>query len=197
MEARPKNADASGRSVPSQCSTFGSATGHWSTTSIGMRLLGGDPRKLGQMLDLAQEDVSEVQDLRSVFRQQMREPMSQTVCCSGAQPARRIQSEVSEFSLAGLLSSSSPSLECLGACKDYAKACLQHPDRSLPQEIARVIYFACIAAALLRCRQRITKLEDGTLMESFRWCLEQDWCFDELSSLFEEAIGYLKVQATA
>jgi hypothetical protein len=197
MEARPKNADASGNAAAIHLSKFGVATGHWTATPLGRQLLGGSPQKLGQMMGLAQEDATEVQDLRSIFRQQLTEPMNQTVCCPTNQPVRTQQSEMSQFSLANLLSASSPSLDCLGACKDYAKACLQHPDRRLPQEIARVIYFACIAAALLRCRQRITKLEDGTLMEAFRWCLEQDWCLEELSALFQEAIGYLKVQATA
>lgn len=194
MEARPKNADASGKSVPNQCSPFGAASGHWTATSFGKRLLAGDPHKLARMLDLSQDDPPGTQDLRAAFRRQLTAPMKQTVCAVAGRGTGASGDEVSEFTLAALLCSPAPHLECLGACKDYAKACLQHPDPRFPQEIARVIYFACIAAALLRCHQRITRLEDNALLEAFKWCLGQDWCLEELSPLFHEGIDHLKAQ---
>ncbi len=43
-----------------------------------------------------------------------------------------------------------PPMELLTLTKDFAKANMDHPDSSLPNEVAAALYYTSIAAALVR-----------------------------------------------
>jgi hypothetical protein len=86
-----------------------------------------------------------------------------------------------------LFASATPPLELLQAVKDSAKSAAQHADSPLPDEVATLVYFAAIAAALVYCGQRISRLDDTGLQWGFEWSLRQDWVPEQLRSLYEQA----------
>ena len=92
-------------------------------------------------------------------------------------------------SFADLLRHQSPHLELLELVKDFAKANADHPENGLPKEIAAVLYYACIAAALLRLKARISKLSDADLRRGLRWAAEQPWLDEETKQLLARALA--------
>ena len=87
-------------------------------------------------------------------------------------------------SLGDLLQHPHPPLELLRFAKDFAKAHEQSPDDLLPPEMARMLYYAAIAAALARCERRITTLDDVQLRRAFDWALAQPWVDESTKELF-------------
>lgn len=74
-----------------------------------------------------------------------------------------------------LLAHPRPPVEWLEAVKNFAKALRAGGGAVLPEEIATVLYFAAIAAALARLGRRITSMDDASLRYSFDWALGQPW----------------------
>jgi hypothetical protein len=77
-----------------------------------------------------------------------------------------------------------PPLELLELIHRFAKNCRQNADGPVPQEIATVLYFASIVAALVRCGRRITALDDDALRRSVDWALQQPWLDADTRALF-------------
>ncbi len=100
-------------------------------------------------------------------------------------------------SIADLLSHPNPPVELLELTKDYAKASREHPESALPPEVATVLYFACIAAAFLRCGRRITELADEPIKRGMEWGTSIPWLDDGTRALFVEALRFLKAQKGA
>jgi len=94
-------------------------------------------------------------------------------------------------SFGDLLSHPNPPIELLKAAKDFAKFCRLSPHGAIPREIAAVLYFASLAAALVRCRCRITSLSDKTSAEGFRWVQTRPWVDAATRALTEEALHLL------
>jgi hypothetical protein len=94
-------------------------------------------------------------------------------------------------SFGDLLTHPNPPLELLTVTKDFAKACRLSPRSPVPSEVASVLYFACIAAGLVRCRSRMTRLSDVTLSEGFRWVLARRWLDVPTRDLTAEALKML------
>src|SRR5690606_9987848 len=68
-----------------------------------------------------------------------------------------------------------PSLEALEAVKEWASVQRASGSESLPGNAASAIYFGAIAAALLRCRKKITGLNGHALTSGLQWVVAQDW----------------------
>ena len=81
-----------------------------------------------------------------------------------------------------------PPIELLVLTKDYAKACLNHPNSLIPEEVATVLYCASIVVALLRWNRRITRLPDQNLRSDLTWLCGQSWIDDGMKSLLEEEL---------
>jgi hypothetical protein len=90
-------------------------------------------------------------------------------------------------SLNDLLQHPHPPLIALEIAKDFAKACGTNPQSDIPQQVATVLYYACIAAALVRCGQRLTRLTDADLEEGFTWALAQPWLTAPIQAILTEA----------
>jgi hypothetical protein len=90
-------------------------------------------------------------------------------------------------SFADLLHHPRPPLEMLRMTKRFAKAARHHPDSPLPPQVANVLYYASIAAALLRCGRRISELDDASLQKGLAWCTSRDWVDAPLRGLLREA----------
>ena len=89
---------------------------------------------------------------------------------------------------ADLLKHPHPPIELLSLTKQFAKRSRKHADSPLPPEIATILYLASIAAAIVRCRHRLTALDDASLRTKMAWAAEQVWVDDWLRSLIRIAI---------
>ena len=94
-------------------------------------------------------------------------------------------------SFGDLLHHDSPPLSLLTLAKDFAKRRLANPESPMPREIAGVLYFACIAAALVRHRRRITSLGDARLRKGLGWTADQPWVDADTRSMVLEGIKAL------
>ena len=88
----------------------------------------------------------------------------------------------------GPIAAPQPPLELLELVKDFAKANADHPENGLPKEIAAVLYYGCIAAALVRLKARISKLSDAELRRGLGWAVEQPWVDEETRQLLARAV---------
>ena len=97
-------------------------------------------------------------------------------------------------SFGDLLAHPHPPVELLKMTKDFAKACRLSPRGPLPREIASVLYFASIAAALVRCRLRITGLGNDDLEDGLRWVLARSWVDAPTRTLIKKSLQLLKTR---
>lgn len=81
------------------------------------------------------------------------------------------------------------SLPALKMVRHFAKNLITRDDRSYPDEVARVLYFAAIAAAQVHRSERITKLEPHPLREGYEWARSRSWISGELRDLFDQAVS--------
>jgi hypothetical protein len=84
-----------------------------------------------------------------------------------------------------------PPLELLTLTKEFAKANMDHPDSSLPKEVAAVLYYTSIAAALVRLDRRISQLGDTELGRALNWAKEQRWVDAQIQQLLAQALQKL------
>lgn len=94
-------------------------------------------------------------------------------------------------SFGDLLRHPQPPLELLGLVKEFAKANRHHPRSPLPAEVATVLYYAAIAAALVACGTRITRLSDARLCEGWHWVQAQPWIDPDTAGLCARAAAAL------
>jgi hypothetical protein len=87
-----------------------------------------------------------------------------------------------------------PPLELLTLTKDFAKANMDHPDSALPQEVAAALYYASIAAALVRLDKRISQLKDAELQRGLLWAKDQPWVDDPTRQLLAQAVNKISSQ---
>jgi len=135
-------------------------------------------------------------ELTAIFRHQMSAPI--VVDLGGFDPgtAARLKqlSEAQSLvlkSFADLFHHPSPPLELLELTKNFAKANLDHPESSLPGEIAQALYYTSIAAALVRLDKRISQLSDADLRRGLLWAKGQPWTDESTKSLLQSAIDKL------
>jgi hypothetical protein len=92
-----------------------------------------------------------------------------------------------------LLAHPCPPLELLRLTKEFAKAADQQEDRPLPVEVATMLYYAAIVAALVGCGERISRLSDDELRQGVAWALAQPFIAPQVRPLFERGRDYLAV----
>jgi hypothetical protein len=83
----------------------------------------------------------------------------------------------------------------LRRAKLFAKACKLDADGPLPEEVATVLYFALIAAALIRCNERISRLDDVALVAAMRWVLGKEWVEDSVHALMRDTLAVVESSA--
>lgn len=133
------------------------------------------------------------EELTAIFRHQMSAPI--LIDLGGYDPATATRLKTLSHAQSLLLKSFSdlfchpvPPLELLKLTKDFAKANMDHPESSIPQEIAAALYYASIAAALVRLGERISQLKDDELRRGLRWAGEQPWVDGQTRELLGEAL---------
>ena len=157
-----------------------------------------DPRELATLLDLAPDTDRLWGDgeLGAILRHQLTAPLQVDLINLERGLALKVRNLAESQGLVlksfgDLLAHPNPPVELLKITKDFAKACRLSPHSPLPREIAAVLYFASIAAALVRCRRRITGLGDAALADGLRWMLARPWLDAPLRSLAEDGLRLL------
>ncbi len=87
-----------------------------------------------------------------------------------------------------LLESQNPPMALLTAVKALAK---RRPKNVFPPEMALLLYYGSIAAAMVRCGQRISKLRDDDLRNGFSWAIKEQWVPETVCDLFRLALSKL------
>jgi len=161
-----------------------------------------DPARLADLLRVSDSSDPDwrPEELAGVLRHQLSVPLDVELGVRGelaAGPEERPPSPGAGrlTSFADLLAHPSPPVAVLVETKEFAKACCERPDAALPAEISAIMYYASIAAALVRCGQRITSLDDTALLTGLGWALEQEWLIADLRPLFEQASERLSGEA--
>jgi DNA-directed RNA polymerase specialized sigma24 family protein len=95
------------------------------------------------------------------------------------------------MSLGELLHHPRPLPELLQLVKNFAKDSRRDPESPLPPAVATVIYFASIAAALARCRERISQQDSASLRQGLQWCCDQAWVDETTRGLLQEGLRAL------
>ena len=161
-----------------------------------------DRKQLATLLDLSPdaERLWGDDELGAILRHQLSAPMQVDLINLERGLALKVRNlaeaqGLTLKSFGDLLAHPNPPVELLKITKDFAKACRLSPHSPMPQEIASVLYFTSIAAALVRCHRRITGLSNDALAEGFRWVLNRTWLDAPTRSLIEESLLFLNTQA--
>ena len=141
------------------------------------------------------------EELAAIFRHQLSAPVM--VDLGGFDPGAAVQLKIVTEAQGLLLKSFSelfdhptPPIELLVATKNFAKLNLDHPESYLPSEIAAALYYASIAAALVRLDERITQLPDADIQRGLLWVREQNWVDGKTRVLLDQALEKLSPAAT-
>lgn len=156
-----------------------------------------DPQKLANMLQAGKPGrLWRDDELGAVLRHQLSAPVNFDLEGMDKGESARLETlaqadQLLIRSFADLLFHPHPPVELLQMTKDFAKACSLHPDSPLPQEIAKLLYFAAIAAAMVKCDLRITALGPVELQASINWLCGRDWVDDRMKDLLRQASNRL------
>lgn len=137
-----------------------------------------DPSRLVPLLDGTPATVWTESDLTEMLRHQLTVPLDQELArLPHADPmaVARLISSGGVRSFGDLLHHPSPPLELLQLAKDFAKAADSDAHGPLPPPIATVLYFATIAAGLLRHGLSISGLHADALRTGLMWVCAQPW----------------------
>jgi hypothetical protein len=162
-------------------------------------ILSASAAKVAGIMDLGQTTtrVWRPDELAAVFRHQMAAPVS--VDLAGLSPKvsgkLRTLTDASGLllkSFQDLFQHPDPPLELLQMVKEFAKLNRDQPESVIPSEIATVLYYMSIAAALVRRGERITSLGDGDLRRGFTWAMGQAWLDEPARGLLEKGVQALR-----
>lgn len=84
-----------------------------------------------------------------------------------------------------------PPLELLELVKEFGKTHSTHPDSLLPREISMTLYYAGIAAALVKSGRRISSLPPSTLRQGLDQVSRFEWLDQQTRALIQRAVSLL------
>ena len=153
-------------------------------------------KKLATLMATGEEraDLWRPEELAAIYRHQMSAPVMVDLGAFDPRTATRLRTlgEAQGLLLRSfddLFHHPAPPIELLELVKDFAKANLDHPESGLPREIAAALYYASIAAALVRLDARISQLPDADLQRGLRWAMGQAWLDEKAKELLTQASG--------
>ena len=83
------------------------------------------------------------------------------------------------------------SLPAIGLIKQFSKE--QMSSRmGLPYDVAAVLYYASIGAALVKLNKKVSSLDDASLRTGFDWLLALPWIDQPIRELAKQAVSRLK-----
>lgn len=151
-------------------------------------------QNLARMLDIEETEKSDwmPNDFGAMLRHQLAMPVCFDLDLMRREANKRTRWEEGAnppHTFGDLFRSAGGSVDLLVLSKDFAKASLAHPDSSIPQAIAEVIYYCSIAAALVHYGKSISQLDCNALTLCFQRALNQPWLDESLKPLFQGAIS--------
>ena len=154
---------------------------------------------LGRLLEDSEEQapIWGPEELAEIWAHQLVTPVSLDLSGLGAETAEamatlREPAGAAVRTFGELLTHPRPPLELLKLTKAFAKAGRSGPEAVLPEDIAATLYFAAIAAALVRCNERITRLDDAALREGFAWAADRPWLDEPTHELLAGGLARLE-----
>ena len=152
-------------------------------------------QRLAKLLELDDDEPSLWTDehLTASFEHQLATPLREPLAQISPRLNARLALMVSEDAIpivtfGDLFGHPNPPIEILRAVKDWSTRCMQEKSCDAPPQIAPVIYLASVAAALLRCRERITHSDNTDLQVTFRQALGAKWVGPQIRGLFVETL---------
>lgn len=135
-------------------------------------------------------------DLKAIFGHQWSTPLTVDLSGLDATLADHVGMLASSqglvlSSFGDLLRHPNPPLALLELSKEFAKRSLYSPCPAIPHDIARVLYFTSIAAALAHCQHRITTLSDAEVATGIKWALACDWLTNDAKTVLEAGLRSL------
>ncbi|HZK79572.1 MAG TPA: hypothetical protein VFC46_00860 [Humisphaera sp.] len=157
-----------------------------------------DPGRLAGMFDLGKASLRPWQpdELRAVLKHQLSAPVEFDLGMMDAGSAARLKTLAAAqrllvSSVYDLLHHPQPPIELLEMLKDFARSHRQHRDSPLPAEISTLLYYAAILVARLRCRRRITDLNDAVVVQGVEALIKCDWLDAATRALLQEGLADL------
>lgn len=161
-------------------------------------ILDSDPHSMAALIDAGTDDdrIWNPAELAAILKHQLSAPIEVDLVsleqCLASQLRLAAESHgLLLKSFGDLLHHPNPPVGLLKLTKDFAKACRLSRKGPLPQEIATVFYFTSIVVAMVRCRRRITRLNDADIRHGVEQCLAQTWLDAATRQLFEGGLKAL------
>jgi len=85
----------------------------------------------------------------------------------------------------------SPPIELHSLTKEFAKANMDHPESTIPGEVAAALYYTSIAVALVKLGTRISTLKDTDLERGLVWAGDQPWIDRETKTLLAQSLNWI------
>ena len=160
------------------------------------------PSTVARMLDLQIEADHLWSDgeLADVWAHQLAAPLVSDLAAQRATDAAALDALQSPAGEGGgpigtfgeLLGDAGPPIELLILSKEFGKrAKTVDPEGPLPPEVGTMLYFASIAAALVRYGRRISSLSDAELRDGFAWGSACPWVDRGVRRLLEQGLSSL------
>jgi RNA polymerase sigma-70 factor (ECF subfamily) len=146
-----------------------------------------NPGALARLLDLPHAPA----DPADLLRQVLAAPLALDLTVAEAAPAEGGGAGPVPKTLGDLLRHPNPLPAWLELAKEFAKENRHDAESPLAPEVATLLYYASIAAALACCGRRITRHDDDTLRQGFRWGREQPWLDEATRGLLDEGLRRL------
>lgn len=139
-------------------------------------------------------------DLKAIFGHQWSTPLSVDLGGLDASLAERVSMLASAQGLVlnsfgDLLRHPNPPLTLLELSKEFAKRSLYSPFPSIPHDVARVLYFSSIAAALSHCGKKISTLSNEDIATGIEWALTCDWVTEDAQTVLHAGLAALQSEA--
>ena len=156
-----------------------------------------DPERVGELVSLgsAPRFSWETTDFESILRHQLslscKREMENAGEVAGAPRNSPSEAAATPSDFKSVLVSETPSLEMLVSIKEFAKLVASDPQFSLPDEVAKVLYFAAITVARLQLDERISRLNDVELRYGCGWTTSRQWVPECLKQIFRKALTVL------
>ena len=156
-----------------------------------------DTVRLSQLFeaDATPEALWSEDEIGAVFQHQLAAPLAHDLADLNPDVAARLAAWKDETAgaldtFADLFRHPRPPLPLLELVKQFAKLSGESQVR-FPRDVAAVLYTLAISAAIVRCGQRITTLDDPSLKSPIDRATSPNWIGDELRALLTQAAAAL------
>ncbi len=129
-------------------------------------------------------------DLGAMLRHQLRSPWLIHVPDDGASSVGDVDQSFAEApiaSLGALIRHPTPPKSLLALAKDHTKNLARRETATLPPEVARMLYYVVLAAAVRAGERDMTTLSDAQLRDGLAWAAAQEWIDPWLHDMLVEA----------